>query len=211
MLRRLKVQVSYQIQQFYCETGISSLGFTSPQSLPSRWHEQSIMKPIMGGTSINSHSGVVCNTSFWCPHSPSIWLCYPFASVDTKFGLLLLRGGSQWLFLNSWAADRIYPSQDVSFSTYCKQWKGLVVPSVLTEIPWGKRVSAFVTLESFQLSSVHPGLLFCLVFRDCTKLFLAREVPEFIRNISVLIDFVSMTNFRKEYRGFSASIPTYFW
>lgn len=81
---------------------------------------------------------------------------------------------------------------------------------MLTEILWGKRVSAFVTLESFQLSSVHPGLLFCLVFRDCTKLFLAREVPEFIRNISVLIDFVSVTNFRKEYGGFSASIPTYF-
>lgn len=49
MLRGLKVQVSYQIQQFNCETGISSLGFTSPQPLPSRWHEQSIMKPIMGG------------------------------------------------------------------------------------------------------------------------------------------------------------------
>lgn len=154
---------------------------------------------------------MVYNNTSWCPHSPSIWLCYPMASVDTKFGLLLFRGGSQWLFLNSWAADGIYVSRGVSFSSYCKQWEWLVVPSVLTEILWGKCVSTFVTLESFKSSSVHPGFLLCLILRDCTKLFLAREVPEIIRNISVLIDFVSLTDFRKEYRGFSASIPIYFW
>lgn len=99
----------------------------------------------------------------------------------------------------------------LSFSSHCKQWERLVVPSVLTEILWGKCVSTFVTFESFKLSSVHPGFLLCLFLRDCPKLFLAREIPEFTRNISVLIDFVIMTTFRKEYRGFSASTPTYFW
>lgn len=64
---------------------------------------------------------------------------------------------------------------------------------MLTEIMWGKCVSTFVTFDSFKLSSVHPGLLFCLL----SSIFLARESLEFIRNISVLIDFVTDDKLQK--------------
>ena len=68
------------------------------------------------------------------------------------------------------------------------------MPSVLMELLRGKCVRRVFTLvmgdpgvvSTFKLGNVRPGLVFCSSLRDYTKLLLCGEVPEFIRDISVL-------------------------
>lgn len=85
ILSGLKVHASYRIQQFNCETNISSLGFTSSQLLSLAWHKHSILKPITGCALTRFHSGAVYSSSFWCPHllsTPTLATCFSEGAPD---------------------------------------------------------------------------------------------------------------------------------
>lgn len=152
ILRRKKVHISYQIQQFNCRTNISSLGFISSSQLLSLMsHKQNIMKHLPGGTSTQFHSGAVQWQFSMYTLAPSDSLTLPMARLPVWFV-------QAELFLSPCI-------QDSGRSCWCHLrrlstcWYNALVGSPLNH------ESFWLLISTFKLYSTHNRLLFCLLER----------------------------------------------